>query len=362
MGNVTVTDEPHADVLERLYGLADRVVDDDALANSVERFRERGIVLPTFAELADPTTIDPSRVGDADPQGPDARNLWRVHWYNDLRGGRVEVPDHVVLPRVLTGVESPIIVVFGDRFPMITAHKVLAAYACLAPRIVTGQFDPTRHRAIWPSTGNYARGGIAISRLMAVAGRGDPPRGHEPGALRLARPLVRRPGRRRDQDPGHGVQRQGDLRRVQRAGPRPDERRAQPVLRVRQPPRPLRGHRAGPGARLRPRRRRLGDAPRRVRVGDRLGGHDRRRRPPEGHVRHAHRRRRGAGVPDDAGERLRRAQHPGHRRQAHPADPQRDEHRRRRRHLRPRHRRARPALQLRCRSCAAGPQGRRATT
>ena len=101
-----------------------------------------------------------------------------------------------MLPSSLTGVESPIIVVFGDRFPMITAHKVLAAYACLAPRIVTGQFDPTRHRAIWPSTGNYARGGIAISRIMASRGRGDPARGHEPGALRLARPVVRGPGRR----------------------------------------------------------------------------------------------------------------------------------------------------------------------
>ena len=75
-----------------------------------------------------------------------------------------------MLPSTLTGVESPIIVVFGDRFPMITAHKVLAAYACLAPRIVTGQFDPTRQRAIWPSTGNYARGGIAISRIMASRG------------------------------------------------------------------------------------------------------------------------------------------------------------------------------------------------
>ena len=65
---------------------------------------------------------------------------------------------------------------FGDRFPMITAHKVLAAYACLAPRVVTGQFDPTRHRAIWPSTGNYARGGIAISRIMASRGVADPAR------------------------------------------------------------------------------------------------------------------------------------------------------------------------------------------
>jgi len=159
-----------AATLENQFGLADRIVDEAALANSVGRFAERGITLPTFAELADPSRIAPERVGDADPQGPDARNLWRNHWYNDVAGRRVGVPDHVVIPPELSGVESPIIVLFGDRFPMITAHKVLAAYACLAPRVVTGQFDPTRHRAIWPSTGNYARGGIAISRIMASRG------------------------------------------------------------------------------------------------------------------------------------------------------------------------------------------------
>ena len=175
MSNVTTTaatsDDINRAALENQFGLADRIVDEAALDNSVERFRAQGITLPTFAQLADPSTFEhASAVGDADPQGPDPRNLWRVHWYNDLAGGRVDVPDHVVLPPSLTGVESPIIVVFGDRFPMVTAHKVLAAYACLAPRVVTGQFDPTRHRAIWPSTGNYARGGIAISRIMASRG------------------------------------------------------------------------------------------------------------------------------------------------------------------------------------------------
>jgi len=174
---VTALDDPstvndtHRAALENQFGLADRIVDEDALANSVQRFRQQGITLPTFAQLEDPSSFDQAaRVGDADPQGPDARNLWRVHWYNDLAGNPVDVPDHVVLPSSLTGVDNPIIVVFGDRFPMITAHKVLAAYACLAPRVVTGQFDPTHHRAIWPSTGNYARGGIAISRIMASRG------------------------------------------------------------------------------------------------------------------------------------------------------------------------------------------------
>ena len=163
----------NTDVIEALvnqFGLAESVVDSETVANSIGRMRERGIVLPTFAQLADPSSIDPSLTAGVGKNDPDAKNLWRVHWYNDLDGSRVSVPQHVVLTKEFTGVDSPIIVAFGDRFPMITAHKVLAAYSCLAPRIVTGQFDPTRHRAIWPSTGNYARGGIAISRIMASRG------------------------------------------------------------------------------------------------------------------------------------------------------------------------------------------------
>ena len=151
-------------------GLADTVVDEASLANSVRRFAAQDIVLPTFAQLADPSLIDPAVTKGVDKNAADPRNLFRVHWYNDLDGNRVEVPDHVVLPSSLTGIDSPVIVVFGDRFPMITAHKVLAAYSCFAPRVITGQFDPTRHRAVWPSTGNYARGGIAISRLMDSRG------------------------------------------------------------------------------------------------------------------------------------------------------------------------------------------------
>ena len=151
-------------------GLANTVVDDKALANSVKRFAEQKIVLPTFAQLADPSTIPTSITAGVHKDAPDARNLFRVHWYNDMDGNRVDVPNYVVLPQALTGVESPIVVAFGDRFPMITAHKVLAAFSCFVPRVITGQFDPTRHRAVWPSTGNYARGGIAISRIMGSRG------------------------------------------------------------------------------------------------------------------------------------------------------------------------------------------------
>ena len=159
-----------AAALQEQLGLADHVIDPASLENSVRRFAEQKIVLPTFMELAEPHRIPTSVTQGVDKNAADPRNLFRVHWYNDLHGDRVEVPDHVVLPSSITGIESPIIVVFGDRFPMITAHKVLAAYSCFAPRVITGQFDPTRHRAVWPSTGNYARGGIAISRLMSSRG------------------------------------------------------------------------------------------------------------------------------------------------------------------------------------------------
>ncbi|HEY6960264.1 MAG TPA: pyridoxal-phosphate dependent enzyme [Gaiellaceae bacterium] len=140
----------------------------------LERLRENDVVLPTFAELADPATI-PSRVREAlrsvDPDAPHPLNLFRVHWHNDAaRTGFTPVPEHVVLTRELTGVDAKIVVAFGDRFPMIGAHKVLAAYGCLAPRLVAGDFDPTANRAIWPSTGNYCRGGVAISRLLGCRG------------------------------------------------------------------------------------------------------------------------------------------------------------------------------------------------
>ena len=159
-----------ATALQEQLGLANSVVDPASLESSVKRFAAQKIVLPTFGELAEPRLISQDITKGVDKDAADPRNLFRVHWYNDLDGNRVDVPNHVVLPSSLTGIESPIIVVFGDRFPMITAHKVLAAYSCFVPRVITGQFDPERHRAVWPSTGNYARGGIAISRLMGSRG------------------------------------------------------------------------------------------------------------------------------------------------------------------------------------------------
>ncbi len=151
-------------------GLETQVVDPVAYQRTVTRFRDAGIRLPRISELADPSTMaaqNTAGLDEVDPDAPDARNLFRVHWHNAHdRKSICATPEYIVLPSELTGVDAKIIVAIGNRFPMIRAHKVLAAYGCLVPRLVTGQFDPTRHRAVWPSTGNYCRGGVAISSIL----------------------------------------------------------------------------------------------------------------------------------------------------------------------------------------------------
>ncbi len=155
-------------------GLPTEIVDSAVYERAVARLREARVLLPTFAQLADPATIPGSIAAESeahDADAPDAANLFRVHWYNDAgRKRRAEVPGYLVLPEALTGVAAPVVVALGQRFPMIGAHKVLAAYGCLVPRLVTGQFDPGTQRAVWPSTGNYCRGGVAISRILGCRG------------------------------------------------------------------------------------------------------------------------------------------------------------------------------------------------
>ena len=176
-----------------------RTVEDAAVRRrAVELARAGGIVLPTFAEIADPQRVPAGLLAPLENIGPDEvhpANLFRVHWFNDLdRRRRARVPVHVELPASLTGVKARIVVVLGALFPMIRAHKVLAAYACLAPRLVSGRFDPTRQRAIWPSTGNYCRGGVAISRILGCRGVAVLPEGMSAERFEWLRHWVTREG------------------------------------------------------------------------------------------------------------------------------------------------------------------------
>jgi cysteine synthase A len=178
-------------------GIERDVVNSATRAATIKHFRERKLVLPTLGELAQPSRIAQDKrdaLQKVDPDAADPLNLFRVHWFNG--GDRrtiVDTPEHMVLPPELTGIETPIVVLFGNRFPMINAHKVLAAYGCLVPRLVSGQFHPVLNRAIWPSTGNYCRGGVAISRILDCRGVAVLPEGMSEERFAWLREWVREP-------------------------------------------------------------------------------------------------------------------------------------------------------------------------
>ena len=140
------------------------------IEKTAKYFKQKGVILPTISELQNPHSINEeikNKVLKLDKDAMDPANLFRVHWFNKRDHSKfLDVPEHIVLPSEFTGVDAKIIVNLGRYFPLITAHKVLAAYGCLLPRILNGSFDYTTHKAVWPSTGNYCRGGVAISKIL----------------------------------------------------------------------------------------------------------------------------------------------------------------------------------------------------
>jgi len=133
--------------------------------------RGKHFLLPTFKQMRDPSLIpafiktDLKDIGlwDIHPL-----NLFRISWRNEPKeqGGLFGGVNHLELPTELTGVKARIVGLVGKWFPT-GAHKVGATYGCLAPTLVTGQFDPQNTQAAWPSTGNFCRGGAYVSSLLA---------------------------------------------------------------------------------------------------------------------------------------------------------------------------------------------------
>lgn len=143
---------------------------DQILEKAILRYRERGIILPTFKQQRNPELIPENvkkqlkTIGlwDLNPL-----NLFRITWKNEPveMGGLYGKVNYIELPKAITGTDAKIVLMIGKYFPT-GAHKVGAAYGCLAPRVIKGEFDPTYHKAVWPSTGNYCRGGAFDSKIM----------------------------------------------------------------------------------------------------------------------------------------------------------------------------------------------------
>jgi cysteine synthase len=151
--------------------MIDLTIKAEPLARAVQRARERNIIIPTFAQMQDPRLIPAAiteRLGGIGLWDLDPTNLFRITWKNEPvpSGGGFGGVNYLEYPKELTGVDARIVTLVGKWFPT-GAHKVGAAFGCLVPRLVTGQFDPTVEKAVWPSTGNYCRGGAYDSHLLA---------------------------------------------------------------------------------------------------------------------------------------------------------------------------------------------------
>ena len=152
--------------------MIDLRINKEGLAHNIQKAKENNIIIPTFAQMQNPELIPEqikaklTSVGlwDVNPL-----NLFRITWKNEPKetGGLYQkVPNYIEFPSELTGVKARIVAMVGKWFPT-GCHKVGASFGCLVPRLVTGQFDATYHHAVWPSTGNYCRGGAFNSKLLA---------------------------------------------------------------------------------------------------------------------------------------------------------------------------------------------------
>ncbi|MDJ0910540.1 MAG: pyridoxal-phosphate dependent enzyme [Woeseiaceae bacterium] len=146
-------------------------INQSVLEKSKAHARARGIVLPTFAQMKDPRLVPDDiakRLQGVGLWDVDPANLFRITWKNEPveHGGGFNDGNWIEFPRAITGVDATIVGIVGNWFPT-GAHKVGAAYGCLVPHLVTGNFDPETQKAVWPSTGNYCRGGAYDCALLA---------------------------------------------------------------------------------------------------------------------------------------------------------------------------------------------------
>ena len=149
----------------------DLTINEQGLKSAVEVAKRRNIVIPTFKQMKNPDAHTPpaikERLRKTGLWDVDSANLFRITWKNEptKHGGLFGKVNYLEFPRELTGVDARIVALVGKWFPT-GAYKVGASFGCLAPRLVTGQFDPVRQKAVWPSTGNYCRGGAYNAQLL----------------------------------------------------------------------------------------------------------------------------------------------------------------------------------------------------
>jgi len=93
-----------------------KIVNTAVRERAIERCRERGVVIPTFAQQRDPSTVDPAVIqalADVDMQTPDPLNLFRITWRNDPGSAGFGAVNALEIPSEISGVPARI----GDSCP-----------------------------------------------------------------------------------------------------------------------------------------------------------------------------------------------------------------------------------------------------
>ncbi|MFO7741216.1 MAG: pyridoxal-5-phosphate-dependent protein subunit beta, partial [Anaerolineae bacterium] len=117
--------------------MIDLTIAEQQLERTVQRARERDIIISTFEQMKDPSLIPDEikqKLKDVGLWEIDSLNLFRITWKNEPteRGGGFDGVNYVELPPSLTGVPARIISLVGKWFPT-GSHKVGATFGCLVP-------------------------------------------------------------------------------------------------------------------------------------------------------------------------------------------------------------------------------------
>lgn len=140
------------------------------LENTVKRCRDKHVIIPTYKQMRNPELIPQkikNKLKNIGLWDLNSLNLFRITWKNEPTefGGGFNGVNFIEIPPELSGVKARIIMLVGKYFPT-GSHKVGATFGPLVEKLVDGRFDPTTQKALWPSTGNYCRGGAYDSYLL----------------------------------------------------------------------------------------------------------------------------------------------------------------------------------------------------
>ena len=100
--------------------IIDKVTNTEVLERAVKRYREKGIILPTFKQMEDPTLIPEKIVKQLKSIGlwdNHPLNLFRITWKNEPveTGGGFGGVNYMEIPKEITGVDAKRVMVLERK-------------------------------------------------------------------------------------------------------------------------------------------------------------------------------------------------------------------------------------------------------